>query len=393
MEAGFGVERFNRYLLSARNNTKSDLIQHVVMGNESADLDSIVSAAMYAYFLSRRDPGGHVNIVPLINIGASLLSLRPEVAFHFARTGVDIASIPFVDSLCLEQLHSAGRLKLTLIDHNELAVRQSNLESGVVEIIDHHADEHRFEDIGHRVIEPVGSCATLVAEQILDGCPELLDKNLARFLLGPVLLDTVNLDPSKGRCREKDSIVGGELLRLGEICRTQFLEQLTEKRTDISSLTPDELMAKDLKIYAANGLRFGISVIPVNVEQWLDGSPGRLVGIREFAAATQLDFYLIMAYHVDGVFAREVIGFSADRGLLSRTFSSLLTPLLGLEPLTEMGFDREARDSFFISKQNHTNISRKVLVPKLKQYFLDLKDFPTKEKGSHDESCGRKTGQ
>ena len=79
-------------------------------------------------------------------------------------------------------------------------------------------------------------------------------------------------------------------------------------------------MAKDFKIYTADGFRFGVSVIPGKVEQWLDPHGGLLPGIGEFCAAMQLGFYLIMAYHAEGVFAREVIGFSEDQGLLAHTF-------------------------------------------------------------------------
>ena len=323
--------------------------------------------------------------MPLINISSTRLSLRPEVAFHFARTGVDIANMSFLDSLCLDELHSAGRLKLTLIDHNDLAVRQAHLGDAVVEIIDHHADENRFPDLGHRVVEPVGSCATLVAGHILDACPELLDRRLAQFLLGPVLLDTVNLDPSRGRCRDKDLAVAARLLKLCALDREAFLERLLEKRTDVSSLLPEELMAKDFKIYTADGLRFGISVIPVKLEQWLAGDPVPFSAIREFSAAAGLEFYLIMTYHVNGAFGREILAFSADGELLRHTCSSLLTSFLELTPLTKYGFDGETVRDFFISKQNNTNISRKVLAPRLKQYFLDWKDSQAKEKGSHGE--------
>ena len=64
-----------------------------------------------------------------------------------------------------------------------------------------------------------------------------------------------------------------------------------------------------------------------------------------------------------------------------------MTPLLELEPLAKMDFDREDRGSFFIAKQNNTNISRKILAPKLKHYFINCKDFRAKEKGAHDKRC------
>ncbi len=366
----FGVDDFNSYLLSAKKQVKTGVFQHVVMGNESADLDSIVSASMYAYFLRYRCSRDDVNIVPLINTGSSDIRLRPEVIFLFANAGVDIEDLVFQDYLHPEQVHSAGRLTLTLIDHNDLAPSQSHLKDAVVEIIDHHVDEKQFRNIGHRVIEPVGSCATLVAEHILDTSPELLDKHLVKLLFGPILLDTVNLDPSKGRCTEKDISIASRLLKLGPLSRTKLFEQLMEKRSDLSSLNPHDLMIRDVKIWTVNEFHFGISVIPVKVEPWLTRNPDVLLRIREFAVTMKLDLYLIMAYHVDTVFSREIIGYSPERKVLSRAYFSFFKPMLDLKSLMNINFQSETRENFFISNQGNSDISRKTLAPKLRQYFL-----------------------
>jgi exopolyphosphatase len=367
---------FNSYLLKAKKQIKSDLFQHIVMGNESADLDSIVSASMYAYFLRHQSSRNDINIVPLINTRSSEISLRPEVIFLFANTGLDIENLAFQDCLHPEEFHMAGRLKLTLIDHNELAHAQSRLKNAVEEIIDHHVDEKQFRNIAHRVIEPVGSCATLVAEHILDAAPELLDKHLAKFLFGPILLDTVNLDPSKGRCREKDIAIASRLLKLGTFPRTKFFEQLMEKRSDLSSFDPHDLMIKDFKIWTANGFRFGISVIPIKVERWLSRNPDLLFMIREFAVTMKLDLYLIMAYQVEATFAREIIVYSSEHGVLSRTYCSFLKPILNLDPLTNIHFQSETMENFIISIQRNSDISRKILAPKLRQYFLTENSVP-----------------
>ena len=199
----FRMDDFNAYLQNAEKQLDYVSAQHVVMGNESADLDSIVSAAVYAYFIHYRFGGKSANIVPMVNIESCEISLRPECIFHFASSGADVHHLVFSDRIELDRLHSEGRLKLTLVDHNALAPSQAHLEDAVSEIIDHHCDEKRFQGIERRVIEPVGSCATLVAEMILDEAPELLDTRLARLLLGPILLDTVNLDPTKKRCSGK----------------------------------------------------------------------------------------------------------------------------------------------------------------------------------------------
>ena len=366
----FGVGDFNSYLLNAKKQIKSGLFQHIVMGNESADLDSIVSASMYAYFLHHRSSTNDTNIVPLINTRSSNISLRPEVIFLFADAGVDMENLAFQDCLHPEESNSAGRLELTLIDHNDLAPSQSYLKNAVVEIIDHHVDEKQFLNIAHRLIEPVGSCATLVAECILETAPELLDEHLVKFLFGPILLDTVNLDSSKGRCREKDISIAARLLEFGPFPHTKLFEQLMEKRSDLSSFDPHDLMIKDFKVWTANEFRFGISVIPVKVERWISRNPDALLRIREFAATMKLDFYLIMAYHVETAFAREIIGYSADPKVLSRTYSSFLKPTLDLHPLMNIHFQPETMENFIISIQNNSDISRKILAPKLRQYFL-----------------------
>ncbi len=372
----FGVGDFDSYLLNAKKQIKSGLFQHIVMGNESADLDSIVSASMYAYFLHYRSSTNDTNIVPLINTRSSDISLRPEVIFLFADAGVDMENLAFQDCLQPEESNSAGRLELTLIDHNDLTPSQSYLKNAVVEIIDHHVDEKQFLNIAHRVIEPVGSCATLVAEQILDTAPELLDKHLIKFLFGPILLDTVNLDPSKGRCREKDIAIASRLLKLDPFPRTKFFEQLMEKRSDLSSFGPHDLMIKDFKIWTANEFRFGISVIPIKVERWFSQNPDLLFMIREFAVTMKLDLYLIMAYHVEATFAREIIVYSSQQGVLSRTYCSFLKPILDLNHLTNIHFQSETMENFIISIQRNSDISRKTLAPKLRQYFLTENSVP-----------------
>jgi exopolyphosphatase len=370
MTGNFGVDAFNSFLLNAKERIGPGLPQHIVLGNESADLDSIVSASMYAYFLHRRFSGAGVNIAPLANIPSSDISLRPDVLFLFTEAGVDERNLVFLDSFQSGDFLSGGRLRLTLIDHNDLAPSQFHLKRAVVEILDHHADEKQFPDLERRVIEPVGSCATLVAERILTASPELLDERLALFLLGPILLDTVNLDPSKGRCREKDLSIASRLLAVARFSRTEFFDRLRERRGDLSSIGPPAALRRDFKSWTAGGFRFGASVIPVEVGSWLDGRPGVLSAIRDFASTMRLDLYLIMAYHLKGVFSRELIAYSADGRLLRDAHAAFLKPLLALEPLAGMDLESDSRENFLFSIQGNTDISRKILAPKLKRHLL-----------------------
>ncbi|CRG87407.1 hypothetical protein PISL3812_04424 [Talaromyces islandicus] len=62
--------------------TKSPIF---VLGNQSADLDSIISAILYSYFFSRAGNRAHVPLVNLLDVpsGTELRRLRPEFACAF----------------------------------------------------------------------------------------------------------------------------------------------------------------------------------------------------------------------------------------------------------------------------------------------------------------------
>ena len=88
----------------------------------------------------------------------------------------------------------------------------------VVGVVDHHEDAGLYLDARERVIESVGSCATLVAEQMLDKGVEI-EPGLANILLGTVLLDTINLDTSKKRSSVKDQDIVDRLAEIAGISR------------------------------------------------------------------------------------------------------------------------------------------------------------------------------
>ena len=89
-------------------------------------------------------------------------------------------------------------LQVTLVDHN---VPDEKLRSHVIEIIDHHEDAEAIQC--PRVMEYVGSCATLVAERLLNNKDYEMTKEKATMLLSAILADTSNLD-AKRRTTDKD---------------------------------------------------------------------------------------------------------------------------------------------------------------------------------------------
>uniref|UniRef100_A0A8C4YDP0 Prune exopolyphosphatase 1 n=1 Tax=Gopherus evgoodei TaxID=1825980 RepID=A0A8C4YDP0_9SAUR len=210
---------------------------HVVLGNEACDLDSMVSALALAYYLAK------------VSIPDTCLIFRDEIDLH--------------------ALHRAGSLSLTLVDHHILPSGDAALEEAVIEVIDHRPLER--EPRCRVTAELVGSCATLVAERIVQGPAELLDRQTAALLHGTIILDCVNMTPEAGKVTPKDTqyvaLLESKFPDLPE--RSVLFEALQTAKFDVSGLTTDQMLRKDLKVLSSDGLVLAISAVYVTLEAFL----------------------------------------------------------------------------------------------------------------------------
>ncbi|KAL2267161.1 hypothetical protein VTJ83DRAFT_4438 [Remersonia thermophila] len=231
------------FLAKAKNALASPASQRpspltFVIGNESADLDSLCSAVLLAY-LRTHTPPHHTLHIPVSNLPRPDLALRPELGAVLGPAGLRPD-----DLITLSDLPPRGALRprdtrWLLVDHNaptgELAERyfsgaaaapgqakgKEKEEGAIVGCIDHHDDEGvvpRHLPAGQpRVIERCGSCASLVVEHCReawealareaparadgarlavcdDGTPAAeCDAHLGRLALAPILVDTAAL--------------------------------------------------------------------------------------------------------------------------------------------------------------------------------------------------------
>ena len=88
----------------------------VVLGNESCDLDSAVSALVYAHHLSTANPSKVV--IPLLNVAREELPLKTEVVYCLeTKLGLKVSELVCRDDLHFEDL---GEFHLVLVDHHAL---------------------------------------------------------------------------------------------------------------------------------------------------------------------------------------------------------------------------------------------------------------------------------
>lgn len=356
------IEELNRCLAANKANAKSAARLHLVMGNQGADLDSIVSSVVYAFLLSElasaQRQSEPVAILPLVNVPRADFPLRREVEFLFQDVGIDVANLAFVDELDLRSVMQDRELALTLVDHNRLPDDQAFLEPAVVEIIDHHAVSGQFSRPVSIEIEPVGSTATLVTHRIPADKPELLGPGLAKLLLGTILLDTANLDQGAQRTAKKDRDAVARLDALVTVDHEELFSGLQEKKSDIEGMTIDELLRKDLKLYDFDGLRCSISSIPLALSHWR-GKENELAGaLRDFADSRKLDAVVVMLFVSDPDFRREAIVFARNEETGDRITAAFESASAGLEPLPGHAHAPDGAISFFGIKDSRFSRKR-----------------------------------
>jgi len=364
-----GINKVRQFLSSNREALASAATIQVVMGNEAADLDSMASSVLYAYYKAQAaGHNGSTAFVPLINVPREDFKLRTEAVYLFHEAGIDPALLLFADEVNLETLKAKGRLKLTLIDHNKLASFQARLADCVVEIIDHHNDEGLFAVASPRIIEPVGSAATLVAEALLGQGGSTLEQGSAILLLGTILLDTVNLDPEAKRATPKDQQIVEQLLSLSGADRKGLFDMLQKEKFNVSALDTADLLRKDYKEWKMGSCQVGVSSVLLPIADWLVKDKRLAASLADYVSARKLDVLIAMNAYTEPQFTRELVVYCPDATLRGRLLNFLTTSELGLSPISATTGDEAAA----LFAQANQSYSRKKLQPLIDGFFTSL---------------------
>ncbi|KAJ1929051.1 Exopolyphosphatase [Tieghemiomyces parasiticus] len=150
----------------------------ITMGNEAADLDSMVTAVTYSYWrhLADLQSGEALTTVylPLINIPEQDFAIRPECVRVLTETGlIQSDALVFTDTPALQGLFqqlkgqpdavSAEALQVILVDHPKPIKEQKFLTKYVGGILDHHGDEKVAPNASPRWFSKVGSATSLTS--------------------------------------------------------------------------------------------------------------------------------------------------------------------------------------------------------------------------------------
>ncbi|XP_038058184.1 protein prune homolog 2-like isoform X2 [Patiria miniata] len=351
---------------------------HVVLGNESCDLDSAVSALVWAYHLQKEVPGTKWDaVVPVLNIPFEDYHLRTEVK-HFLSlvNNIGASLLVFRDDVDLHSQHASGKLGLTLVDHNTLPKRDASLDGAVQEVIDHHSNSRQDDDERDiRVtVETVGSCASLVAEKVLAQNPEIVDEHIAKLLLGPILVDTVNLSASAGKATPKDIAMVEALSKIcPDLNKEEMYQELQQAKADMSDFSVTDILRKDFKCVSGASMNIGMSSIPIRLTEFVE-KPDFEIGLQDFCTLKDLRLLVLMALTVaeDAKAHRQICVYSSNssdsmKDELIQTLEESASPELVLSELYTNS------SGLIVYYQGNVKASRKQVLPLVKN-FLDSQE-------------------
>jgi len=358
----------NGFLEKAKGSLDPGKKTVIVIGNEAADLDSMASAVLYAYFLTEKNPSGM--FIPLIGIPPEDFKLRTEAVFLFGEAGIDPGNLISVNDVDLETIHKNGNLEIILTDHNRITPALEKYRDTVIEILDHHADEKDYPPGVKTDIRPVGSACTIVAERYLSEAPGLIDGSTGVLLLGTILLDTVNLDPEAGRVTDADEKAAALLLEKTGIDRDDLFEKLQYEKFNVSSLGSYDLLRKDYKEWVLGGKKCGIGSVLMSASDWVEKDPDLPDAFEEFRRDRGLDILISMNAFTDPEFTRHLIVYVPDDKLRTSLTGFLENSEADLERMDFPGLN--GREKIDIYNQRNLGISRKKLQPMLKSFLESL---------------------
>ncbi|KAL3887239.1 hypothetical protein ACJMK2_027186 [Sinanodonta woodiana] len=365
---------------------------HVVLGNESCDLDSAVAALTYAFYLhhkSVKDPG--VLYLPVLNITSDQYRLRTETVYFLGRLNIKQTDLTFRDDVDLQTLKAIGKLDLTLVDHNVLVVHDQSLEDIVTTVIDHRTRD-RQEQAGVRVvIDLVGSCCTLIAEELLSDPDFNLNHQVALLLYGTILIDTVNRSVAAGKLTQRDEAVLQRLEGvLQDVNGDQLYEDIQMAKCDLSGLTTMEILEKDIKMVSGTSMTVAMSSVSVDIQELLSRD-GLTSDLETFCQQMGCPVLVVMSITVadEDNTNRQLAVFSTNRIFREQICDVLdlsTNPNLQLEPVAV------SLENISIFRQGNVKASRKKVLPVIKAFLNGDKtpDITSKEFASETQQAAAK---
>ncbi|XP_064357982.1 protein prune homolog 2 isoform X2 [Dromaius novaehollandiae] len=329
------MEEFLQRARAKLNRSKRLEKVHVVLGNKSCDLDSLISALTYAYFLDKVSPPD-VLCLPVLNIPRRDFSYFTETRFILEELNIPESFYIFRDEINLHQLNAEGKLSLTLVNSTMLTSEDKSLESAIVKVIN--PDEQ-----SDGSLELQASSSSLVVKEILQEAPELITQQLAYLLRGSILFKCMSLEPEK-ITEQQDKVLSILEEKFPDLPpREEIISVLQETQFNPQGISIEQVMLKDLKELSDGEIKVAISAVYMSLEDCV--LHRSLIGdLKAFIDKYGFDVLVILANYLsdEEQTKRQIAVYSENLELGNQICCELeecQNPCLELDPL-ECGCDQ-----------------------------------------------------
>ncbi|CAB4069895.1 PRUNE [Lepeophtheirus salmonis] len=308
---------------------------HVILGNESLDLDSAVCSIVYAHSQQSSKPPTSSSLpppIPVLNVERKDLSLKTEVLFCLRVVGIDPSFL-----ICKDEFNFENKTELiTLVDHHVLCRDLGFLKDKIHKIFDHRplVKEKIPQDVElkHSL---VGSCSSLITSTVLNA--NYRDPIGLKLLYDAILTDTMNLSKETNVTTPLDVEAVERIettLCLSPESRSTEFESIMKAKRDIGSFTTHQLLRRDLKMIL-NGdgdKKVSLSSIFLSLSALRETrSNNFFVDLKSFLEENKLEFSVVTGlYFPKDVMTRELIIYAKSPGVIM-DLKDLLNVLLPLE--------------------------------------------------------------
>ena len=252
----------------------------LVLGNMACDLDSGVSSLVLAFHRASTSHRQRM-VIPVMNIPRQDFILKTELVTALEEEGITEDLLVFRDDFYFSCIPD---LQLILVDHNVISDQDKRYEDKIVEIIDHHVRETQGDN---SIIEPVGSCSSLVLRQIWKETPEFKDETCLRLVHETILVDTVALSPEAKKVTPLDTEMVEKceaILGTGK-SRDEIYRHLDNEKRRVDHLNVKQLLRRDFKTFESK--KFGticVCSVPMLAKDWVE-----LPGVERHVKSFQED--------------------------------------------------------------------------------------------------------
>lgn len=388
------------------------------------DLDSLSSSLLYAYLRSSNPPRSAFTstYIPLLNISASDIIIRPEFTALFSHMNISASHLITLDDLPppekLEERLKPANTRWILVDHNRLQGTLGSVYSNRVQgVVDHHTEENSVpQDTSPepRVVEKCGSSTSLVIRALRSSWDAISDSplssgashaqekflsedlavartwdvQLAKMALASILIDTTNLTAEeKVETPDQQAVKFLEAkIQLSPTTakiwnRNEFYNEINEAKQDIGDLEMNDILRKDFKKWTEKGITLGISCVVkpltflISKAKTEEQNPDPFSNaVEAFMSKNEISVFAIMTTSTSsGAFKRELLlQVSPSNSSLMSKFLEQATTSLGLEDLVLNGISPSASSDTTgairkVWLQKELGKSRKQVAPLLRE--------------------------